>query len=136
MGGEGQVIHVDFEPVAAHTRAIHAPVTEVARFYFNGSPPNDFLDGVLEFGKVLESEHVAGMLGAAAGVSHDDVEYDGVKGKMIVFAIGWESVEAHQAFTKTELFKEKVPLMGTERAAKVETHHTAFVSSKKVASAS
>ncbi|KAK1059663.1 hypothetical protein LTR12_002051 [Friedmanniomyces endolithicus] len=98
--------HVDFRPFTAFIRATEAPVTEVATFYFEGSAPT------------------------AAGLSHEELESEGVKGTAAMLLIGWESVDAHMAFQRTQLFKDSVGLLPVTEAKRVEMHHTSFAAFK------
>ncbi|KAK0312212.1 hypothetical protein LTR01_003126 [Friedmanniomyces endolithicus] len=112
--------HVEFRPFTAFMRATEAPVTEVATFYFDGSAPTGVLDRFTRFREVLNKQHVSGVLGAAAGLSHEELESEGVKGTAAVLLIGWESVDAHMAFQKTELFKNSVGLLPVTEAKRVD----------------
>jgi len=125
--GGDKPYHVDFKPYPEFRTAIAAPVTEVARFIFEGpSPPTDALEGFAKFGELLKKEHIPGMLGSAAGLTDDEIEFEGVKGVAAVFVIGWESVDAHMAFQKTQAFKDNVALLPVTEAKKIEMHHTCF----------
>jgi hypothetical protein len=75
--------------------ALSAPVTELATFYFEGAPPKDHLEGVHKFRQLAEEKKWEGYLGSAAGITYEEVEREGVKGKAAVLAIGWTSVDAH-----------------------------------------
>ncbi|KAK1065807.1 hypothetical protein LTR74_007688 [Friedmanniomyces endolithicus] len=112
--------HVDFRPFTAFIRATEAPVTEVATFYFEGAAPTAVLDRFTRFREVLSKQHVSGVMGAAAGLSHEALESEGVKGTAAVLVIGWESVDAHMAFQKTQLFKDSVGLLPVTEAKRVE----------------
>ncbi|KAK0353206.1 hypothetical protein LTR91_008754 [Friedmanniomyces endolithicus] len=122
--------HVDFRPFTAFIRATEAPVTEVATFYFEGAAPTAVLDRFTRFREVLNKQHVSGVMGAAAGLSHEELESEGVKGTAAVLVIGWESVDAHMAFQKTQLFKDSVGLLPMTEAKRVEMHHTSFAAFK------
>ncbi|KAK1082524.1 hypothetical protein LTR33_003861 [Friedmanniomyces endolithicus] len=122
--------HVDFRPFTAFIRATEAPVTEVATFFFEGAAPTAVLDRVTRFREVLNKQHVSGVLGAAAGLSLEELESEGVKGTAAMLLIGWESVDAHMAFQKTQLFKDSVGLLPMAEAKRVEMHHTSFAAFK------
>lgn len=117
--------HVDFSSPGNLAKALSAPITEIATFYFDGAPPSDYGSGV------EKAEHWiggvgGGYLGLAWGTTHEEVERDGVKGKAAVVAIGWQSYEAHMAFRGREDFKEKIGLLRSSSKA-VEMHHVAFM---------
>ncbi len=63
---------------------------------------------------------MSGVLGAAAGLSHEELESEGVKGTAAMLLIGWESVDAHMAFQRTQLFKDSVGLLPVTEAKRVE----------------
>lgn len=125
--GKPTMVHADLKPEGDLSRALSAPVTEVATFYFGGQAPPDYLEGVLKFRDILNKEQSDGFLGAAAGVTHeDDVEREGVKGKAAVLLIGWESVDKHMAFRESSTFKENIGLL-RNGASKIEMHHVQFM---------
>lgn len=74
-------------------KSFSAPATEVATFYFDGQPPNDYLEVAEGFLKDCEKEGVDGVLSWAVGLTHEEIEKEGVKGKGAMLAIGWESVD-------------------------------------------
>lgn len=117
--------HVDFEPQTALTRALAAPVTEIATFYFNGSPNADWLDNASQAGEWLEREAPESR-GIAYGITHEEVEYQGIKGKAAVIVVGWTSREAHMTFRETESFRENIGLLRGASGA-VEMHHVAVM---------
>ncbi|KAI5361325.1 hypothetical protein Slin14017_G080580 [Septoria linicola] len=128
-GGKPTMVHADLEPAGDFSKAISAPVTEVATFYFGGDAPEGYLDGVLKFRNVINSEGSDGFLGAAAGVTHEDTvksPKDGHEGKAAVLAIGWESVEKHMAFRETKTFKDNIHYL-RNGAKEVEMHHVQFM---------
>ncbi|TKA69430.1 hypothetical protein B0A55_07630 [Friedmanniomyces simplex] len=112
--------HVDFRPFTAFMRATEAPVTEVATFYFDGSAPTAVLDRFTRFREVLSKQQVSGVLGAAAGLTHEELDSEGVRGTAAVLVIGWESVDAHLAFQKTQLFKDSVHLLPVAEAKRID----------------
>ena len=124
--GSPSIAHADLEPAGAVSKALAAPVTEVATFYFDSAPPGDALDNAHKFVKMVEDGHTEGYLGAAVGVTHEEIEREGVKGKGLVIAIGWASVDAHMKFRETETFKENIDLLRTG-AKEIEMHHVAFM---------
>jgi len=75
--------------------------TEVATFHFDDAPPSDYIEGVIRLGKMLE-EKADGFLGLAVGITHEDIEREGVRGKASVASIGWESVDKHMVRMPSE----------------------------------
>ncbi|KAK3075817.1 hypothetical protein LTR53_000519 [Teratosphaeriaceae sp. CCFEE 6253] len=122
----GDAYHVDFSPFHDFELATASPVTEVARFYFNGPAPAHVLAGFTKFGEALNAQLVAGLRGVAAGLTQEDVEYEGVRGRAVMLVMGWLSVEDHVAFKETQLFKDAVKLLPVAEAGKIEMHHTRF----------
>jgi hypothetical protein len=119
--------HADLEPAGDVRRAMAAPVTEIATFYFGGDAPSDYLDGVHKFRDILEKEGSDGYLGAAIGITHEDnVEKDGHKGKGAVLIIGWESVLKHMAFRETSTFRDNIKYL-RNGAKTLEMHHVQFM---------
>ncbi|TKA76345.1 hypothetical protein B0A55_03729 [Friedmanniomyces simplex] len=112
--------HVDFRPFTAFVRATEAPVTEVATFYFDGPAPFAVLDRFTRFREVLSKQQVSGVLGAAAGLTHEELDSEGARGTAAVLVIGWESVDAHLAFQKTQLFKDSVHLLPVAEAKTID----------------
>jgi hypothetical protein len=125
-GGKPSMVHADLEPAGDVTRAMAAPVTEVATFYFGGEAPADYIQGVHKFRDILEKEKSDGYLGAAIGITHEEIEREGVEGKGAVLIIGWESVEKHMAFRESSTFKDNIALL-RNGAQKVEMHHVQFM---------
>jgi len=127
MAGPVDIVHVDFEPAGALSKALKAPVTEIATFYCEGEPGKDWRSNAAKAGEWLEKEaKAAGYLGAAYGITHEEVEYKGVKGKAAVIAIGWTSKEAHMEFRETQTFKENIGLLRGEAKA-IEMHHVVMM---------
>ena len=124
--GTPSIAHADLQPHGAVARALAAPVTEVATFYFDSAPPGDALENAQKFIKVVEDEKTEGFLGAAVGVTYEEIEREGVKGKGMVIAIGWSSVDVHMKFRETETFKNNINLL-RNGAGKIEMHHVAFM---------
>ncbi|KAK5118736.1 hypothetical protein LTR85_007942 [Meristemomyces frigidus] len=116
---------VSFSPFDDFTKAITAPVTEVATLYYNGTPPPDSMDGLVEMRRVFSKHQIPGWRALAGGITHEAVEYEGAKGKAVVLVIGWESVEQHMAWRATQLYAETLHLW-PRGAEKLEMHHTAF----------
>ncbi|KAK4497549.1 hypothetical protein PRZ48_012000 [Zasmidium cellare] len=124
--GHPEIIHADMVPEGAVNKAFEAPVTEIATFYFGGEPPADYIDQVLKFGEAVNKEQPEGYHGSAVGLTHEDIEKDGHKGKGAVLTIGWSSVDAHMKFRETETFKSLAPVLrnGVKTANVV---HVAFL---------
>lgn len=118
--------HVDFEPYSSSIKAFSASITEVVRLYFNGVPPPSYLSTNFKQAlEISEKNPVPGMLGIAAGITYEELEYEGVKGKAVVVVTGWESLEKHKEFMGTDLHLEVGKLlMGP--ADKWELHHVRF----------
>ncbi|TKA71980.1 hypothetical protein B0A55_06992 [Friedmanniomyces simplex] len=112
VDGEVSIVHADFKPEGALSKAFSAPVTEVATFYFHGEPPSDYVENVGKLDKTLQS--VDGYLGYAIGITHETVEKEDVKGKAAVVTIGWQTKEAHMAFRETQAFKDNIHLLRSE----------------------
>lgn len=127
--GRPDIIHADMVPEGAVAKAFAAPVTEIATFYFGGEAPSDYLDKVLEFGKALEKEQPEGYLASGVGITHEEIEKDGHKGKGAVLTIGWTSVDAHMKFRETETFKTGAPVLRNG----VKTANVVHVAMMKVA---
>ncbi|KIW78342.1 hypothetical protein Z517_08177 [Fonsecaea pedrosoi CBS 271.37] len=116
---------INFEPAEGLLKALGAPVTEIATFYFEGTPSDEYLAGVCVFQSAVKAEVDSGPLASAAGMTHAEVERDGVKGKAVKLVIGWESVERHNEFRKTKAYKENIALLA-KGPNKIEMHHVAF----------
>jgi quinol monooxygenase YgiN len=127
MSGPANIFHVDFQPSAALNKALSAPVTEIATFYCEAEPGSDWMDNAAKAGDWLQREASgAGYLGVAYGISHEEVEYKGIKGKAAVIAVGWTSKEAHMAFRESETFRENIGLLRGEAKA-IEMHHVVMM---------
>ncbi|KAL1747082.1 hypothetical protein HDZ31DRAFT_80776 [Schizophyllum fasciatum] len=122
--GGGRVFHVDFTPHEEFIKAIKAPVTEVSTYYFEDGPPADYLDKLFSLRPVVEK--VDGIIASAAGITYEELEYEGVKGKAVVLVAGWQSAETHAAFKETAAYKENAALL-QRSAKKQEVYHVAFV---------
>lgn len=75
--------------------------------------------------------HAPGLLGYADGWTVDEValeQADGGKAIAFIAAFGWESVEAHMAFRKTDVLKQAVAdFGGSTGALKMHMNHFKFV---------
>ncbi|KAK5126296.1 hypothetical protein LTR85_010532 [Meristemomyces frigidus] len=118
--------HADFKPNGSLSKTFSAPVTEMAVFYFEGGPPDDYLEGVDKLSKLLDEQKPEGFLSSSAGITYEEVEKDGIKGKAAVVTIGWQSVDQHMAFRNTQLFKDNIHLLRSS-SKKVEMNHIAFM---------
>jgi hypothetical protein len=131
MSASPQIHHVDFEPAGALAKAFSAPVTEVATFYCDFEPISDWLSNASKAAKRLEEQPAsAGYLGSSYGITHEVLEYKGVKGKAAVIAIGWTNKEAHMAFRETQTFRDSIGLLKGEAKA-IEMHHVVMVSTSQ-----
>lgn len=128
VGGEGGIVHADFKPEGALAKCFSAPITEVVTLYFDGGPPDDYLDDVAKLTAKMKKENIQGVVGAAAGITYEEVEKDGVKGKAAVVLIGWESIDVHMEFRKTDFFKENMGLLRSN-AKKITMSHVKFLES-------
>ncbi|KAK4497799.1 hypothetical protein PRZ48_010453 [Zasmidium cellare] len=129
-GGENAVeavsgCHVDLKPFDNLEPAVECPVTEVAKFYFRGEPPAEYLNIFQEFRAAAEQEKGCGLLASAGGITHEEVEFNGTKGKAAVFVAGWQSVEAHKDFKNTRTYKEHMPKM-KHWISNVDACHVSF----------
>lgn len=123
--GSARMHHVDFSPYAEFTKAVAAPVTEVAMLYYAGTPPADCMDGLGEMRQVFVKHQIPGWRALAGGITHEDAEYGGVKGRAVVLVIGWQSIQQHMAWRATQLYADTLHLW-PRGAKKLEMHHTAF----------
>ena len=98
----------------------------MATFYFDGQPPEDCFESCQKFIGICEKEADQQVLGWAYGVTHEEIEREGVKGKGAVLLIGWESREDHMNFRETDVFKQNIQLL-RQTAQKIEMHHTTFL---------
>ena len=124
MNSQPEIVHVDFEPVRGLQEAISAPVTEVATFSFDGSPPEDAYQNVEKAVEVLKKAG-ATFQGWAYGSTHEIIEKNGIKGKSAVLIGGWESIEKHNEVRAMQAFKENMHLLGNGTKG-VEVHHVQF----------
>lgn len=125
VAGEGSVYHVDFEPSDDFTKAVAAPVTEVATLFYDGTPPTDCMEGLREMRGVFQDHKISGWRALAGGLTHEEKNYEGVKGRAVVLAIGWDSVEQHLAWRATQLYADTIHLW-PKGAKKLDMHHISF----------
>jgi quinol monooxygenase YgiN len=130
MSGPADIHHVDFQSQEGLKKALAAPMTELATFYCDGKPGDEWLGNAAKAAEWLGREasgaggYVAGA--SAFGITHEEVEYKGVKGKAAVIAIGWTSKEAHMSFRETQTFKENIGLLRGDAKA-IEMHHVVMM---------
>ncbi|CAJ2501406.1 Uu.00g042590.m01.CDS01 [Anthostomella pinea] len=93
-------------------------VTEFAEFYFRGGDvltPEKMMSEtktILEFLKLLRAANPEGFSGeTATGWAMGEVEYNEKKCRILVLAIGWDSLAAHLRFRDSEDFARIVPLL-------------------------
>ncbi|ORY58910.1 uncharacterized protein BCR38DRAFT_446992 [Pseudomassariella vexata] len=122
--------HVPFDPspptvldnfvsIASTSAAGKSAVAEVAHAYFPTGDEftlqmqQDALIAVQQFIDETKEALVAtgGSGECAHGFALEEVEWKGEMCRALVLVLGWESIEAHMAFRKTEVFKEKVGLL-------------------------
>ena len=105
-----------------------APVTEMLTIYFDSSYDNSQFDPKWkEFAEVLQN-NATGFFSVASGWTLDEVEHnslEGKKGKALVAAIGWASVQAHMDYRETQAFKDSIHLL-KEGPKAIEMHHVEF----------
>lgn len=101
-------------------------MTEVATFFFEGAPPDDAYESTKKFVETCQKETGEDVAGWAYGVSHEEIEKDGVKGRGAVLLIGWQSKEEHMAFREKDAFKNNIHLLRQTTKA-IEVHHTQFM---------
>ena len=118
--------HADFKPEGSLNKTFSAPVTEISIFVFEGGPPEDYLDDVAKWSKLVDEEKPDGYLGMSAGVTYEELEKDGVKGKAVVLTLGWQSIANHEAFRETESFSKNLHLL-LSSAKSTDMGHVAFM---------
>jgi hypothetical protein len=123
IGGPISLIHVDFNPPGAAKKALSANVTEAATFYFDGAPNDDAFESAKKFFEACKPEADVPW---AYGITHEEIEKDGVKGKGAVLLVGWENVEQHMALREKDVFKQNATLL-RQNCKAVEMHHTQFM---------
>lgn len=123
--------HANFEPHPPSAAIGRAPVTERLTLYFSADISEADIKSwdqkIKKILKVVEENAGEAFKGASAGWVVEEVDRDGVKGKAkaLTGVIGWESVEAHIAFTGHPSFKENIGLL-REGMAESEMHHVKF----------
>lgn len=85
------IIHVDFK--GGLKAALSAPVTEIATLYHESAPPSDAESNAAKLKEIVDKEAPGTLLGYAYGISHEELEADGKKGKVAVAVIGWPTKE-------------------------------------------
>lgn len=124
LSGAPSITHFTFDPPTSFSRALAAPVTELATFTLPPSSTDAFNASLGPFAETV-SKTADGCAGVAKGWSVEDVEHeklDDGKGKACLLAVGWQSVEAHMAYRETEGFKGAIgPLR--EGPVAVEMRH-------------
>lgn len=126
LSEDPQFHHVDFRPEGGLKASMGAPVTEVATFYFEGGPPDDAYESCAKFMDIGKNEGGLQISGWSYGITHEEIERDGVKGKGAVLTIGWDSVQAHMDFRQTQVFKDNISLLRLNSKT-AEMHHTQFM---------
>ncbi|KAK3720629.1 hypothetical protein LTR37_003678 [Vermiconidia calcicola] len=127
MDADPIIAHADFQPDGGLNSALGAPVTEVATFYFDGAPPDDAQENAKKFIETCQKEAPgSGVSGWAYGITDEEIEKDGAKGKGGVLLVGWPSVDAHMEFRNSEVFKNNIDLLRKEVKG-IEVHHVAFM---------
>jgi hypothetical protein len=86
--GKPEILQVNFKPQDGLHEALSAPVTEVAMFRFDGSPPPDGHQNVEKAANAL-TESGATLHGWSYGIIHRALEKDGLKGKAALLIVGW-----------------------------------------------
>lgn len=125
IGGPISLIHVDFNPSGNAKKALSAPVTEVASLFFDGGPPDGAFEKAKQFIETcLEDQKMD--VPWAYGITHEELENDGVKGKGAVLLVGWQSVDQHMKLRETQVFKDNIHLL-RQNAKGIEMHHTQFM---------
>lgn len=103
--GAGYMYHVDLEPHSEVQKALAAPVTQIATFYFDDEPPEEYSDTLKAFQEAAlkESEGPAAL---AVGITYEEVEHEDVKGKAAILLYGWNDIKAHEAFRSSSAYRE------------------------------
>ncbi|EME42047.1 hypothetical protein DOTSEDRAFT_72969 [Dothistroma septosporum NZE10] len=125
FSGPGYMHHTDFEPYDQLAKAVSCPITEIATFYFDDEPPDGYLKRFRKFCEAAMKEEGPRPLAAAAGITHEEVEHEDVKGNAVVFVAGWNSIEAHGRFRESEVFRKHMPGL-MDGAEKSQTVHISF----------
>jgi len=122
-----RITHVKLGLDEKDKNPLDAPVTECVCAYFPSSQDGDAYvrENWLKFQAELAKMPGVEVQGMAGGWSTEPQTHDGTEGKMFAAFVGWESVDAHLEFRKTEGFGRIIGLLrGGARG--VEVHHTAF----------
>ncbi|KAK5406883.1 hypothetical protein LTR06_008378 [Exophiala xenobiotica] len=128
-----EIFHVDFEPPNKHRTVLSAPVTEVATFFFDDAPPADYLNGAATFSQHCVEVKADGFIDLVAGITYQDLEREGVKGKAAVVMIGWRNIDDHAKFRETQVYKDHFHLLRRD-ATKIEVHHVAYRDIREISS--
>jgi quinol monooxygenase YgiN len=103
--------HVHFTPTLL-SLALKAPVVEVLLLYTSPDSTDEVPTTLTRFLDILAA-NAEGTTGSAHGWVREELEKDGVEGKLrgYMVAVGWESVDDHMKYRETEAFKESIPLV-------------------------
>ena len=122
------VIHIDLQPEKGVSEALSAPITEVATFYYNGSPPETSFEGAKTLLEALMKDGVK-IMGWAFGTTHEVIKRDSVRGKRNVLLVGWESMQAHADSHHTQSLKDNIHRLTTPEVKTYEMHHVSATGS-------
>ncbi len=131
IDGSIDMSHANFEPHPPAAAIGRAPVTERLTLYFPADISEldikSWDEKIEKFVKVVKENAGDAFKAASAGWVVEKLDHEGIKGKAkaLTGVIGWESVEAHVAFTSHPSFKENVGLM-REGVEGSEMHHVKF----------
>lgn len=117
--------HTDLEPAASVRDVLDSPMAEIVSFYWTAGPAEDYLEGPPVFMAKAVGPAAGRLLGWAAGISHEELERDGVKSRVATVLLGWPSVEAHMECRALEPFKVNSDLLIRDAQA-IEYHHVAL----------
>lgn len=118
--------HCDFKPEGSLSKVLSAPVTEAVTVFFDDGPTDSYVQGVQKFMSMVDGEKPDGYLASAYGVTYEELEKDGAKGKAVILTIGWQSIDHHMKYRETESFKNNVGLLRGE-AKGISMAHVAFM---------
>ena len=122
---KGELYEVDFASHEESLKAFSAPITELVRFYFEGDAPETYFDDFRKAGEKLREDGVRGIVATAAGITIEDHEHDGVKGKVAIVVVGWESLEHHMEFLKSQTMQDTSTLLRSSSKA-IKFNHVNF----------
>ena len=125
LAPEGDFYRVNFEPHDESLKAFSAPITELVRFYFEGDAPEAYFDDFRKAGEKLREDGVHGIIATAAGITLEHHEHDGVKGKVAIVVVGWESLEHHMDFLKSQTMQDTSVLLRSSSKA-IKFNHVQF----------